>query len=302
MRDLIIIILMLKFLTGWGQDKNEEKFITWEQFIQNFGKEMVSAQDVFNNMEKSGVSDFSLAKFDFHFVSNSKDRLEKFQEFLIKHYPYEIKSIKKIKKGLWELNGETNEIPITKDNLLYWGLDMYKRGYEFDAKLDGYGALFDPKNQKFPDFGKAKEDFYFNKGLECYNSGDLSGAILNWTICIKINPEDPNSYYSRAIVKNELYTWKSSIADYNKAIEIAPDFIDAIVNRGTVKDENGDYEGALTDYEKALELKPNDAMTYFNIGNTKFNQGKKSVACENWKKAKELGADYAQERINEKCK
>ncbi len=293
---------MLKFLTGSGQDKHEEKFITWKQFTQNFGKEMVSAQDVFNNMEKSGVSDFSLAKFDFHFVSNSKDKLEKLQEFLIGHYPYEIKSIKKIRKGLWELNGETNEIPITKDNLLYWGLDMYKRGYEFDAKLDGYGALFDPKNQKFPDFDKAKKDLYFNKGLECYNSGDLSGAILNWTICIKINPEDPNSYYSRAIVKNELYTWKSSIADYNKAIEIAPDFVDAIVNRGTVKDENGDYEGALTDYDKALELKPNDAMTYFNMGNTKFNQGKKSEACENWKKAMELGADYAQERISEKCK
>lgn len=302
MRNLLTIILMLKFLTSWGQNKNEEKFITWEQFAENFGKEMVSAQDVFNNMQKSGVTDFSLAKFDFHFVSNSKEKLEKLQEFLKEHYPYEIKSLKKINKGLWELNGETNEIPITEDNLLYWGLDMYKRGYEFDAKLDGYGAPFDPKNQKFPDFNKEKEDFYFNKGLDCYNTGDLSGAILNWTICVKINPKDPNTYYSRAIVKNELYTWKSSIADYDKAIEIAPDFIDAIVNRGTVKDENGDYEGALTDYEKALELKPNDAMTYFNIGNTKFNQGKKLEACENWKKAKELGADYAQERINEKCK
>lgn len=293
---------MLKFLTSCLQDKNDDKFITWEQFTQNFGKEMVSAQDVFNKMKKSGLTDFSLAKFDFHFVSNSKDKLETLQGFLNEHYPYEVKSIKKIKKGLWELNGETNEIPITEDNLLYWGLDMYKRGYEFDAKLDGYGAPFDPKNQKFPYFDKTKEDFYFNKGLECYKSGDLSGAIFNWTICIKINPKDPNSYYSRAIVKNALFTWKSSIADYDKALEIAPDFIDALVNRGTVKDENGDYEGALTDYKRALELKPNDAMTYFNIGNTKYNQGKESEACKNWKKAKELGANYAQERISKKCK
>lgn len=293
---------MLKFLTSWGQNKNEDRFITWEQFSQNFGKEIVSALDVFNNMKVNGVSDFSLAKLDFNFISNSKEKLEKLHGFIDEHYPYEVKSIKKIKKGLWELNGETNEIPITEDNLLYWGLDMYKRGYEFDTKLDGYGALFDPKNQKFPELTQEKEDSYFNKGIECYNSGNLSGAILNWTICIKINPKNPNAYYSRAIVKNELYTWKSSIADYNKAIEIAPDFIDAIINRGTVKDENEDYEGALTDYEKALELKPNDAMTYFNIGNTKFNQGKKLEACENWKKAKELGADYAQERINQLCK
>ena len=143
---------MLKFLTGWGQNKNEDKFITWEQFTQNFGKEMVSAQDVFNKMQKSGVSDFSLAKFDFHFVSNSKEKLEKLQEFLKENYQYKIKSLKKLNKGLWELNGETNEIPITEENLLYWGLDMYKRGYEFDAKLDGYGAPFDPKKSKIPGF------------------------------------------------------------------------------------------------------------------------------------------------------
>ena len=81
---------MLKFLTSWGQNKNEDKFITWEQFTQNFGKEMVSAQDVFNKLQKSGVSDFSLTKFDFHFVSNTKDKLEKLQVFLEEHYPYDV--------------------------------------------------------------------------------------------------------------------------------------------------------------------------------------------------------------------
>lgn len=302
MKNLLTIIITLTFFNCWGQKKNNDKFITRKEFYQNFGKEIVSAVDVFANMRKSGLSDFSLAKFDFYFISNSKDKLERLKEFLLEHYPYEIKSIKKINTELWELNGETNELSITEDNLLYWGLDMYKRGYEFDSRLDGYGAPFDPKNQNFPDFAKEKEESYFNKGVECYNARNLSGAIHNWTICIEINPGNPNSYYSRAIVKNELYTWKSSIADYDKAIEIAPDYFDAIVNRGAVKDENGDYKGALTDYEKALELKPNDAMTYFNIGNTKFNQGKESEALENWQKAKELGADYAQERINEKCK
>lgn len=297
---------MLNFLTNWGQNKEDEKFITWEQFTQNFGKEMVSAQDVFNNMKESGVSDFSLAKFDFHFVSNTKNKLEKLQVFLKEHYPYEIKSIKKIKKGLWELNGETNEIPITEDLLLYWGLDMYKRGYEFDAKLDGYGAPFDPKNQKYPNFDNSKEDSYFDKGVECYNSGDLSGAIINWTITIKINPKDPNSYYSRAIVKNELYTWKSSLKDYDKAIEIAPDFISALTNRGSVKDENGDYAGAIEDYKKVINLEKvdieNKQMAYFNKGNSEFNLGNKNNACKDWKKAYELGAEYALERINENCK
>ena len=43
-------------------------------------------------------------------------------------------------------------------------------------------------------------------------------------------------------------------------------------------------------------------MAYFNKGNSEFNLGNKTRACENWKKAHELGAEYALERINEKCK
>jgi tetratricopeptide (TPR) repeat protein len=296
---------MLKFFASWGQNNKSEKFITWEQFIQNFGSEMASSQDVFNNMKKSGVGDFSLAKFDFHFVSNEKNKLYQLKQFIDEHYPYEVTSIKKIKKGLWELNGKTNEIPITEENLLYWGLDMYKRGYEFDSKLDGYGAPFDPKDQKYPDFDKAKENYYFDEGLKCYNSGNLSGAIINWTISIKINPTDPNYYYSRAIVKNELYTWKSSLKDYDKAIEIAPDFISALTNRGSVKDENGDYEGAIEDYNKVINLENvdigNKRMAYFNKGNSELNLGNKDRACENWKIAYELGADYALNRLNEMC-
>jgi len=280
----------------------ENTYFTWNDFVNNFGKEMVSAEDVYEQMVKSGLIDNSLGNFDFHFISDKKENLEKLSQFIKDHYPYEIKTLKKIEKGLWELHGLTNEIPVTRENLLYWGLDMYKRGYEFDSKLDAYGALFDHKKPKLPNFDKSQEDYYFDKGIDCYNSGDLSGAIINWTLVLVINPNEPNSYYSRAIVKNELYTWKSAIADYDKAIEIAPDFISAITNRGTVKDENGDYEGALKDYKRALELKPNDAMTYFNIGNTKYNQEKKTEACMNWKKALELGAEYAQERIEQNCK
>ena len=279
----------------------ENTYFTWDDFVDNFGKEMVSAGDVYGQMVKSGLIDNSLGNFDFHFVSDKKENLEKLSLFIKDHYPYEIKSLKKTKKGLWELHGLTNEIPVTSENLLYWGLDMYKRGYEFDSELDGYGALFDHENPKLPNFEKSQEDYYFNQAMDCYNAGDLSGAIINWTLVLVINPNEPNSYYSRAIVKNELYTWKSAIADYDKAIELAPNFISALTNRGSVKDENGDYDGALSDYQKALELEPNDAMTYFNMGNTKYNQEKKTEACTYWKKAKELGAEYAQERIEQHC-
>lgn len=283
----------------------DNKYITWQNFTDGFGKEMVSAKDVFDRMDKSEVKRNCLTKMDFTFISDRKEKLQKLAEYITAHYPYSVQEIKPYEK-LWEMNGETNEIPITADNLLYWALDMYKRGYEYDAKLDAYGGLFDPTDQRFPSLDTAKAEYYFNKGVDCYNSGDLSGAIFNWSLTIDIDPENPNAYYSRAVVKNELYTWKAALRDYDKAIELAPKFADALINRGALKDENGDYQGAIADYENVLQLNKAETedlqQTYFNLGNTYLNLQDKKKACENWNKALELGADYAKERISKYCK
>lgn len=283
----------------------ENKFITWDNFVNGFGKEMVSAQDVFKNMVKSGLKDYCLTKMDFTFISDNKENLTRLGEFIKNHYPYTVQEVKKY-GNLWEINGETNEMPITADNLMYWNLDMYKRGYEFDSTLDAYCGLFDPKTPKFPDLDTSKANYYFDKGVECYNNGDLSGSIFNWSLTIAIDSKDPNAYYSRAIVKNELYTWKSALKDYDIAIEIAPKFASALINRGGLKDENRDYYGAIADYQKVLQIDnseiENKQQAYFNLGNTKLNLNDKNGACENWKKAFELGAEYAKEKIDEYCK
>ena len=302
---ILTLLLLLTTLTACGQKKMENKYITWDNFVDGFGKEMVSAEDVFNNMVKNGLKDNTLTKMDFTFVSDKKENLIRLGEFIKSHYPYKVQEVKKF-ENLWEINGETNEFPMTADNLMYWALDMYKRGYEFDATIDAYGGLADSKTAKFPQMDTTKADYYFDKGLECYNNGDLSGAIFNWTLTIEIDPKDPNAYYSRAIVKNELYTWKSALKDYDKAIEIAPKFVSALINRGGLKDENGDYQGAITDYETVLKLDKLESeekqQAYFNLGNTYFNLKDKKKACENWNKALENGAEYAKERINEHCK
>ena len=282
----------------------KNSFISWNEFTRRFGKEMRIADDVFNNMLKSGLKDNCLIKMDFTFTSDKKENLLSLSKFIKKHYPYTVEDVKEY-EDIWEVTGETNEIPLTKDNLMYWALDMYKRGYEFDASLDAYGGFFDPENQKFMNLNQDKANEYFDLGVDCYNEGDLSGAIFNWSLAITINPEDPNAYYSRAIVKNELYTWKAALKDYDKAIEIAPNFASALINRGGLKDENGDYLGAIADYEKVIQIENAETedlqQAYFNLGNTRLNLKDRNSACENWKKALELGADYAQERIDKFC-
>ncbi|NQZ09911.1 MAG: hypothetical protein HRT35_22395 [Algicola sp.] len=288
-----------------GEGATKQTYFTWDDFAVGYSAELVAADDVYNTMIKNGLKDNLLAKFDFEFISDSKEKLAQLQTFVEQHYPYKITTIKKRSRGLWVLEGETDEIPVTAANLLFWAMDMYKRGHKFDARLDGYGALMDPKDPRFPDFSSDKEDHYFNKGVDSYNQGNLSGAIINWSNVLVINPKDSNALYSRAIVKDELYAWKAALKDYNKAIEITPDFVSAIINRGSLKDEHDDHQGAIADYNTVLSIKnvelDSQQQAYFNRGNAKLNLKDKTGACEDWKKAQALGADYATERLTEYC-
>jgi tetratricopeptide (TPR) repeat protein len=281
-----------------------DKFFTWEKFSKNFGKEMASAEDVYNRMKKDGLVDFAFAIFDFDFESDKASKVNELAKFLKEHYPYsDIKTQKKQKK--WILTGSTNKIPVTEEILMYWALDMYKRGYEHDCQFVGYGAMTDKDDLIFPSWDKLKEKEYFEKGEACYKCGDLSGALINWTLTIQINEKNVDAYYSRAIVKDELYTWKSALRDYDKAIELAPNFVSAYTNRGALKDDNGDFQGAIDDYNKAIEFAKDDIdnlrMAYFNRGNSKHNLKDFKGACLDWKKALELGAEYAREKINQMC-
>ena len=277
------------------------RYFTQNQFNDNFDKEMVSASEVYEQRKKSGIKNYALATYDFIYISDSKNKLDSLGHFLTINYGYKTGETKKA-KGYWELKGDATEFPVDEDNLMYWALDLYCKGYEFDCKLDGYGAMADPKNQDFPKMDTSLDDHYFELAMEAYNKQNLGMAIIHFSTSIKINPKNPNSWYSRAIAKDELHTWKAARRDYDKAIELAPNFISAIVNRAANKDEAEEYDEAIKDYSKAIQLDPKNAIAYFNRGNSKFNRDDKKEACEDWIKAKELGADYAQERINDHCK
>ena len=283
----------------------ENNYFTWDKFVENFGGEMRIAGEVFESMTGSGLKDGCLCSFDFTFPSNRRQNLERLKQFLQSHYPYSITGIKS-NGAEWDLDGKTAEIPVTADNLLYWALDMAKRGYEFDAKLDAYGAPFDPADQKFLDADPAQEDSLFEHGVQQYNDGDLSGALMTWAAVIALNPKNADAYYSRAIVKNELHTWKSALRDYDAALEVAPTFVSALLNRGSVKDDNGDYIGAVEDYDKVITLSDADDLTktraYFNRGNTKLHLKDKSGACADWKIALQRGEQDAQALIDKHCK
>jgi len=275
-------------------------FFTKSEFRDNIRSEVNSAIEVYQRRKADGMKDYSISAYDFVFISDTKNKLEDLGTFLSEKYGYSIEGIIKEADG-WEMTGNATEFPVDEDNLIYWVLHLYCKGYDFDCRLVGYGSLDDNENQRFPKMDISFYDDYFNLAMANYENGNMGLGIVNFSIAIKINPNDPDAWYSRAILKEEVYEKKAARADYDKALELAPDFVDAIINRAANKDEAGEYEDAIEDYTTAIALDPDNGVAYFNRGNSKLNSGDKKGACEDWHKAKELGSTYAQSRIDASC-
>ncbi len=303
------IFILIFIITSCSQNTNKDnptktvsidnRYFKTKLFDFGFRTEVEISQDIYKNLVRSGLKEYQLLTYSIDFISDKKEKLDSLANFLIIHYKYKIKEIKKEEDG-WILYTAATPFPVDSNTFLYWVIDMYVLGYNFDCRIKGYGPAV--HTGKFPDLSKNKAAFYFDEGTNAYNNKNKSSAIINWTNVLKIEPNNTNALYSRAKVKNELYLLKDALNDYDKAIEIAPKFTEAITNRAKIKEKVGDYDGAISDYSRVIELDPKNAMAYFNRGNSNLKNGDKASACADWKKAKELGVDYVNERLIDQCK
>src|SRR5260221_591619 len=104
----------------------------------------------------------------------------------------------------------------------------------------------------------------FNQsGSEKYAKGDLDAAIsdlaqalADYTRAIKLNPNDDQAYYNRAIARNDKGDADGALADYDQAIRIDPKYTDAYVNRAEIKAGQENWDAAIADLNRAIALDP----------------------------------------------
>ena len=93
-----------------------------------------------------------------------------------------------------------------------------------------------------------------NAGVAKAESGNLKGAIADWTKAIELYPQYAFAYYNRGKAKRHLDDYEGAISDYSKAISLDPNFSRAYTNRGVILDVVGDVKGACKDWKKAVDL------------------------------------------------
>jgi tetratricopeptide (TPR) repeat protein len=119
---------------------------------------------------------------------------------------------------------------------------------------------------------------------------------------IKLDGSDPNHYFNRALILEEMEQFDNAIADYTKVINMNPGDATAYFNRGNCLANREEYVEAVKDLYKATELDPSNG-TYFRIlGNTKYQlNALEGDPCTDWKNAINLGDKKAAFSIKRFC-
>lgn len=154
-----------------------------------------------------------------------------------------------------ELEGESSKEPIDKLNNNY--------------NTDEYDYLVSAE-ELHGERGREQEVIYYsNKSLEVR--------------------ESYLAYFYRAYAKTELKDYSGAILDYSKALEIEPEDHNAFNNRGYNKGKLGKYYQAIKDFEKSLSINPEFALPYANLSWAKFQINDMQGSCDDAKKAMALG-------------
>ena len=103
---------------------------------------------------------------------------------------------------------------------------------------------------------------YFESGWDKQNSEDYAGAIIDYTIAIKSDPDYAAAYNNRGNAYDDLGEYNTAISDYTTAIRLDPDYADVYNNRGIAKENAG--LSYCSDYKRACELGANKCCEWYN--------------------------------------
>ncbi len=133
---------------------------------------------------------------------------------------------------------------------------------------------------------------YIMRGLAYSSLGNYRAAIDDYTQALKIDPIDAETYLRRGVSRYDLDDYEEAIEDYTQAIQLNPTFSEAYSHRGIVYEALENYESAIEDYTQAIQLNPNDSKAYNNRGETRSKTGDFQGALEDGTEAVRINPDF----------
>jgi tetratricopeptide (TPR) repeat protein len=141
-------------------------------------------------------------------------------------------------------------------------------------------------------------NFYRDRGVAAYRSGDFLGAIGNFDEAIRLNPNDAQSYNIRGNVWDELGIYERALADYDKAIRIDPNNPVVFHDRAILWYRKGALDEALLDLDRAIRFSFSDVNIYCDRGLVWYQKGQHDRAIADFNQAIKLDPSFAAAYLN----
>ena len=130
--------------------------------------------------------------------------------------------------------------------------DYIGQAYDKETHGDLDGAI--------EDLGQAVEHQPARRNEACEHlaklkaqKGDWAGALAAYQRLIDLDPNNSNSYYTRATAKKQYGDFEGAMADFTRAAELRSS-ASGYIQIATFRKEHGDAAGAIVEYDKAIAL------------------------------------------------
>jgi curved DNA-binding protein CbpA/V8-like Glu-specific endopeptidase len=141
-------------------------------------------------------------------------------------------------------------------------------------------------------------NFYRERGIVSYRSGDLVQAIAELDEAIRLDPDNAQDHDIRANAWDEMGVFDRALADYDEAIRINPNNPAVFRDRAIMWQRKGELDKALVDLDRAIRFSFADASIYCDRGLVWYEKGGHDRAIADFDHAIKLDPDSATACIN----
>lgn len=178
----------------------------------------------------------------------------------------------------------------------HWYYDLAPKinqtAWEF---LKTYELSGEPRYEEYkfrPEGRRSKEATeQYNRGLERYRAGDVTGAIAAYTRAIELDRKYADAYNNRGVAYLTQKDYAAAVADFTHSIEVAPSDA-AYNNRGSIFLSQQKTEEAIADFTAGIKLKAS-AEGYANRGVAYQQTSREALALADYEQAIELNPKFA---------
>lgn len=141
-------------------------------------------------------------------------------------------------------------------------------------------------------------EVYFQRGLVYENLDLPEKALADYVTCLKLDARRTDALNNKAVQLAKLQRYEEAISTFSELVDLDREVFLGYRNRGLCRFDMRDDAGALQDYDTALKLNPDDASSWFQRGNVYMAMDHLDAAESDFSKALELDAEFAKAWMN----